>query len=204
MTSPRPTSTTRWSPSAASASREREPRATWRQADATRLPFDDGSFDVVACQFGAVFFPDKVAAFAEARRVLAPGGVFALNVWGALGEHDFQAALFDAAEDAVPGTPARFMRSVVHGYAGADVIAGDLRAAGFHRVRTEAVTLEGRAGSVADLAAGYCTGTPMRAELEAQGDLDVVVAVAERLEARFGSGPDTGSMTALAVEAVRS
>ena len=47
----------------------------WQQADAMRLPFDDESFDVVVCQFGAMFFPDKVQAFAEARRVLRAGGV---------------------------------------------------------------------------------------------------------------------------------
>jgi ubiquinone/menaquinone biosynthesis C-methylase UbiE len=46
----------------------------WRQADAMKLPFEDASFDVVACQFGAMFFPDKAKAYAEARRVLRPGG----------------------------------------------------------------------------------------------------------------------------------
>src|SRR5215472_15945481 len=46
---------------------------TWRQADAMQLPFPDGSCDVVVCQFGAMFFPDKAKAFAEARRVLRKG-----------------------------------------------------------------------------------------------------------------------------------
>ena len=53
----------------------------WRQADAMRLPFPDGMFDAVVCQFGAMFFPEKSKAFSEARRVLAPGGVFIFNVW---------------------------------------------------------------------------------------------------------------------------
>src|SRR5690349_2607472 len=35
----------------------------WLQADAMRLPFDDASFDVVVCQFGVMFFPDKAHAF---------------------------------------------------------------------------------------------------------------------------------------------
>src|SRR4051812_30358886 len=48
----------------------------WRQADALHLPFDDASFDAVVCQFGVMFFGDKAAAFAEARHVLKPGGVF--------------------------------------------------------------------------------------------------------------------------------
>ena len=42
---------------------------TWRQADALKLPFGEGAFDAVVCQFGAMFFPDKVAAYREARRV---------------------------------------------------------------------------------------------------------------------------------------
>src|SRR6516225_8985166 len=51
-------------------------RITWRQADALALPFEDQKFDVVACQFGAMFFPDKVQGYREARRVLKPGGHF--------------------------------------------------------------------------------------------------------------------------------
>ena len=42
----------------------------WRQADALELPFDKASFDAVVCQFGVMFFADKVRAFAEVRRVL--------------------------------------------------------------------------------------------------------------------------------------
>ena len=53
----------------------------WRQADAMQLPFEDATFDAVVCQFGVMFFPDKPKAFAEARRVLRPGGVFIFNVW---------------------------------------------------------------------------------------------------------------------------
>lgn len=50
-------------------------RIEWRQADALDLPFDDASFDLVLCQFGAMFFPDRVAGYAEARRVLRPGAL---------------------------------------------------------------------------------------------------------------------------------
>lgn len=49
-------------------------RVTWQQADAQRLPFDDRSFDAVLCQFGVMFFPDRLAGYREARRVLRPGG----------------------------------------------------------------------------------------------------------------------------------
>ena len=61
----------------------------WRQADAMALPFDDGAFDAVVCQFGVMFFPDKAAAHAEARRVLRPGGRMCICSWapeGVIGE----------------------------------------------------------------------------------------------------------------------
>ena len=51
-----------------------DPRIEWRQADALALPFPAASFGVVVCQFGAMFFPDKVAGYKEARRVLRSGG----------------------------------------------------------------------------------------------------------------------------------
>src|SRR5256885_14920391 len=61
----------------------------WQQADAMQLPFGDATFDAVVCQFGVMFFPDKARAFAEARRVLRPGGVFLFNVWDRIAENEF-------------------------------------------------------------------------------------------------------------------
>ncbi|MDB4995199.1 MAG: type 11 methyltransferase, partial [Myxococcaceae bacterium] len=65
----------------AAASLAGDARIAWRQADALALPFEDGTFDAVACQVGAMFFPDKIQGYREARRVLRPGGRFFFNVW---------------------------------------------------------------------------------------------------------------------------
>jgi SAM-dependent methyltransferase len=184
--------------------RRRTPRARWRQADATSLPFGDAEYDVVACQFGAMFFPDKAAAFAEACRVLAPGGVYLLSIWSTLATQAFQLALVAGLERAFPADPPPFMTSVPHGYANDDAVTADLRAGGFHKVRVESVTLEGRASSAKDLAVGYCTGTPLRGQIEARGDLAVATAtVAEVMEERLGLGEVTGTMTALVLEATK-
>ncbi len=182
----------------------RVPVARWRQADATRLPFDDAAFDLVACQFGVMFFPDRPAAFAEAGRVLAPGGRVLVNTWAALDTHVFQAALVTALERVFPDDPPTFMAAVPHGYADVDVLTADVAAGGLRCGSVEAVTLDGCAASAADLAAGYCAGTPLRAEIAARSDLaTATVAVADEMTALLGAGPVTGAMTAYVVEAVR-
>ena len=69
---------------------------TWRPADGQALPFPDASFDMVVCQFGIMFFPDRVRGFREARRVLAPGGRYLFSVWADLGANDFPEAITEA------------------------------------------------------------------------------------------------------------
>jgi SAM-dependent methyltransferase len=182
--------------------RQRVPGSLWRQADAMDLPFEVGEFDLVACQFGVMFFPDKPASFAEARRVLTSEGTLLLSTWDTLDMHDFQAALVAGLERAFPGDPPTFMVSVPHGYADLDIAVADLRAGGLECVSVEPVTLEGHAASAADVAAGYCTGTPLRTAIEARGDLAATTAiVANEMEARLGTGAVRGRMTAHVIEA---
>ncbi|MFF3286165.1 class I SAM-dependent methyltransferase [Streptomyces sp. NPDC003023] len=175
----------------------RSPGAKWRQADAQRLPFPDGGFDLVVCQFGVMFFPDRVAAFTEVRRVLAPGGAFLFNTWGPLGTHAFGAALQAGLERAFPVDPPRFLPTVPHGYADPAVVAADLTAAGFAVEEQQELTLEGRAASAADVATGFLAGTPVRAAVEERGGGPATRAtVIEEMTARLGPGPVTGLMTA--------
>jgi SAM-dependent methyltransferase len=142
-------------PAMVSLGSKQVPTARWEQADAVRLPYPDGWFDLVVSQFGVVFFPDKPAAFAEARRVLRPGGHLLFNTWDVLTTHGFQAALVAGLERAFPGDPPTFIVALPHGYADCDVVVGHLTAGGLERVAVESVTLEGHAVSVAELAAGY-------------------------------------------------
>src|SRR2546428_1814126 len=88
----------------------------WRQADAMQLPFADGSFDAVVCQFGAMFFPDKPAAFAEARRVLQPGGVFLFNVWDRIEENEIADTVQTAVAALFPTDPPGFLPRTPYGY----------------------------------------------------------------------------------------
>lgn len=141
-------------------------RVTWRQADAQALPFADASFDVVVCQFGVMFFPERAMAYREARRVLRPGGRFVLNVWDRIEENEPAHVVTAALGVLFPDDPPRFLARTPHGYHDAVAIAGVLRQAGFRRVESETIAKRGRAASPRDIAIGFCQGTPLRGEIE--------------------------------------
>lgn len=79
----------------------------WRQADAMQLPFANGMFDAVVCQFGVMFFPDRSKAFAEARRVLRPGGGLIFNAWDRIEENEFADTVTTAVGALFPDDPPR-------------------------------------------------------------------------------------------------
>lgn len=103
----------------------------WRAADAMQLPFGDGAFDAVVCQFGVMFFPDKVRAFGEARRVLKPGGTYVFNVWDRLSANEFPDVITQALAQVFPQDPPRFLARTPYGYNDPALIARELASAGF-------------------------------------------------------------------------
>ena len=172
----------------------------WREADAMQLPFADGQFDVVVCQFGAMFFPDKGKAFSEARRVLAAGGALLFNVWDRIEENEFADVVTDALESLFPDDPPRFMARTPHGYHDLAAIARDLREGGFARPpQFQTIAARSKAASPRIAALAYCQGTPLRGEIEARDDArlgeatDVAAAAIAR---RFGDGAVDGKIQA--------
>jgi ubiquinone/menaquinone biosynthesis C-methylase UbiE len=174
-------------------------RVEWRQADALDLPFEDASFEVVCCQFGAMFFPNRVAGYAEARRVLKPGGCFVLSVWDRIEENAFADDVTNAAAAVFPHDPPRFLARTPHGYHDPAVIREDLQCAGFTTIDIETCEKVSRAPSARDAAIAYCQGTLLRNEIEARdaGLLQFVTDRAtEAIAKRHGSGPVAGKMQA--------
>ena len=181
-------------------------RVAWRQADAQALPFPDGLFDVVVCQFGAMFFPDQARAFAEAHRVLRPGGRFLLSVWDRIEANDFADAVVRAVAGLFPDDPPMFLARTPHGHHDVAPLRALLRQAGFAAVAAEAVAREGRAPDARSVAIGFCQGTPMRGEIEAHGEGALAAATeaaAAAIAARFGDGPVAGRIRAHVLEAAR-
>jgi ubiquinone/menaquinone biosynthesis C-methylase UbiE len=182
----------------AASRRNLEGRVAWRQADALALPFKAHCFDAVACQFGVMFFPDKVKGYSEARRVLRPRGRFFFNVWDRLDENEFAETVNDAVAAFLPNDPPAFMARTPHGYHDVGKIRNDLTAAGFSDVLIETVTHASKAASPRDTAIAFCQGTPLRNEIEARGAaLEAATdAAAEALAKRFGKGPIEGRIRA--------
>ena len=171
----------------------------WKQADAMQLPFADQTFDVVVCQFGAMFFPDKAQAFAEAKRVLRPGGHLLFNVWGRIEDNEMIWTVSEALDALFPDAPPRFMHRGPHGYADKDWIAGDIARGGFTHSDIGLVSHRSCAPSAREPAIGYCQGSPLRAEIEAKGPEALGLATdaaAAALEKRFGPGPIEGQIQA--------
>jgi SAM-dependent methyltransferase len=181
-------------------------RIRWQQADAMALPFEDGRFDVVACQFGAMFFPDRVKGYREARRVLRPGGTFVFNVWDRLSENAFVTVVSATLARLFPADPPTFMERLPHGYHDKAAIGGDVKAAGFSSIETETIGHMAKAATPLDAATAYCQGSPLRSEIEARQNpslQDATQAVADDLERAFGSGPIQGPIRAHMITASR-
>lgn len=174
---------------------------TWQHADALQLPFPDESFDVVVCQFGVMFYPNKPAAHAEAFRVLKPGGTLVFNTWDRIEDQEFCHVTQVAICELFPDNPPLFMERVPHGYFDREQVLGDVAAGGFTAEPTfETITERREVASARVPAVAFCQGTPWNNELQgrwvASGvSIAEMTDVAEAAIAKqFGDGPIVGKI----------
>jgi SAM-dependent methyltransferase len=176
----------------------------WAVADAQALPFEDGSFDAVLCQFGLMFLPDKAQGFREARRVLAPGGQLLANVWRAPAENAYVLRASELLSRHYPVDPPAFL-DTPFGYHDADRIRADASAGGWQQIALDDVRLQGESPAAVDFATGFLRGSPLVHELLARGaDLDALVSELGALLARDGGArPFRAALAATVISAER-
>lgn len=149
----------------AAARRLDSDRVSFQQADAQNLPFDDATFDLVVCQFGVMFFSEKVRANDEARRVLRSNGHYLLVSFDRLDLNPVPKAAGDAVAALFPDDPPVYMERGPFSYADPALIEQDLIAAGFTNIKLETVGVTSRVRA-RDAAAGLVLGSPFRSEIE--------------------------------------
>lgn len=158
---------------------------SFQRADAQDLPFDDESFDLVVCQFGVMFFPDKVRAHEQARRVLRSSGHYLLVSFDRLDRNPVPHAAGTAVAALFPDDPPAYMERGPFSYADPALIERDLLGAGFTRIQLETVDLTTRV-SARHAAQGLVLGSPFRSEIERRDSsaldraLDAVTAALAR------------------------
>jgi SAM-dependent methyltransferase len=173
------------------ATRVTAPNVSFRQADALNLPFGDDSFDLAVCQFGVMFYPDKVRGNSEVRRVLRDGGHYLFAVWDRIDRSGLSHLANETLAGEFPDDPPQFMTRGPFSYYEPQWIERDLQAAGFTEIAIDTVELTSRSSSAEDAARGLVYGSPMGVELAEHGDA-ALDRVFERLSqsARQYEGPN--------------
>ena len=190
----------------AAAKFTRDDAVEWKQADATNLPFDDGSFDAVVCQFGFMFFPDKPLSAREARRVLKPGGLFLFNTWGPLDENPLGKISHEIIASFFEKDPPTFYQ-VPFGYHDREEIHGLLQDAGFRDIRIDVVDKQSAPTRAEDAATGLVEGSPIAiaiADRDASLAPAIKAAVADALTKHFGGSTFRAPMRAVVAQACAS
>jgi len=176
----------------------------FRPADMTALPFSDGAFDLVVCQFGLMFVPDKALAARETRRVLAPGGRWLVSTWAPLSQVDVCWLAHETITSLFPDDPPRFYETPFS-YGDPSVFRELLVEAGFTEVAVETVRCTGRAESPRAAATGIVLGNPVGEQIRARDPSklgEAIAAVEGALTSRYGELEVEAELEALIATAV--
>lgn len=178
-------------------------RVRWLEADACDLPFDDGKFNAVACQFGIMFVPDKALAAREAYRVLKRDGLFLFNVWDAMRHNELGELAHRTITSYFENDPPMFYK-VPFSYHNRAEIRRILKQAGFREIKTEVITKIGKANRAEDVARGLVEGNPVAATIAKRDPslLPIIIsAVTAAIARRFGERDIRAPMRAIVVRA---
>lgn len=178
----------------------------FQPADATELPFPDGTFDAVVCQFGIMFFPDKDKSYREVHRVLAAGGRYVFSVWDSHRRNPIGGLIHETIAGFFPADPPAFFQ-VPFAYHRIDPIKEALIEAGFGDMRAAVLRLEKEVPDPGGFARGFVFGSPVIDQIRARGGIDpdhVVTALADAFGREFGTEPCRVGLQTIVFEATRA
>jgi len=177
----------------------------WQTADVTKLPFRDGSFDAVVCQFGLMFFPDKGAGIREAFRVLKPGGCYLFSVWDAMARNPIARITHETVATFFPADPLMFYK-VPFSLHDPDPTLALLEQAGFGEIEWTHLEKTGTSPSAADAATGLIEGNPILGAImdrRPESLPEITRAVAAKISTELGDRPVRCPLRALVFSARR-
>ena len=175
----------------------------FRVADAQSLPFEDSTFDVIACQFGIMFFPDKQASMREALRVLRPGGKYVFNVWSSFEHNPFARLAHGVVETLFPNDTPGFYK-LPFSYDDCTKIESSLRKSGFDDVSVELCRIDKQVADFELFAQGIVFGNPIIEEIRERGVTTpeaVKASVVNAFREVFGPEPATMPLRSLLITA---
>jgi ubiquinone/menaquinone biosynthesis C-methylase UbiE len=159
----------------------------WVEGSALDLPFEANSFDIVLCQLGLQFFPDRLLALEEMRRVLKPGGRAGLSVYSAIEQTPAAHAFVQALDKHLGAASSQTKRSE-HLACDAQEVGAWVRGAGFDVVDVVIVAKQITFPSVLDYVRFQLTATPMAALLKDKGATErerLIVSIAADTTSRL-------------------
>jgi ubiquinone/menaquinone biosynthesis C-methylase UbiE len=140
---------------------------TWVEGSALAMPLSDASFDVVLCQQGFQFFPDRTAGLQELKRVLVPGGRIPLSIWE--GETPYSSAMAAAVEKHVGREPAATLRKS-RACPDPETVRGLMMQTGFRDAKTCARDLTRRLPEITRFVLRHLAATPVASAIAALSD----------------------------------
>ena len=170
------------------------PPVDWQEGNAGAIPFPDAAFDVVLCQQGLQFFPDKAGPLSEMRRVLAPGGRLALSVWRALEFAPWQMAVADALMQHVGPDAAAGIRGAFT-LGDAEELRALIAGEGFRDLSIRLDSRMIRFFPLDEFVPGYLSATPVAGAV-AGLDADIQAAILHDVTHSLRSRMDDGGLAA--------
>jgi ubiquinone/menaquinone biosynthesis C-methylase UbiE len=164
-----------------------EEAVVFEQADAMNLPYQSELFDLVLCQFGVMFFPDKVRSHSDVHRVLKPNGHYLFTLWDSWDANPFARVIHETIARFFPEDPPGFYK-VPYGYHDAEEIRSAALEGGFDEVSVQQLEMPSRLESARAFAEGLIYGNPLYDEVIARGGApaDVCDALTEAIATEMG------------------